>query len=843
LTVVGGECPTQMIVTVQTNDASVKPHVLYVHPDTWDWDYDPIGYCSNASCIYMERMIDDPTIWRGVLDLPTQDCGKITVFANALGECEQIDIHSTYVWSRYITNALGTNGVHWVPGYVAADTSFYYLNASAYVPSGSGVEACLLLAPGTDAPTVSADQARFMTMLERTNYYMNPIAGDNDIDFNDGYYLSATIDYDDAALIEAAGSEVRAAAIEPYLTVRLYDAMHEDFGHWEGTDITHITVDAEANRVSFMTNELECEDAFYALFAPTWDAPVAVLSFTPDSPYPGRWNYTDRDPIIIADLNTTGIEEIDSTTVEIWIGKDGEQQQLVAAWMPDGGDPDTDPDHWARGDGELVIRQKNLEGTMFEVTYYHTTQQPWWLEHGWHTLNIMYKTDGVDEWVELPAGAPGARFFVDADPPIIEFHGGWTDNPVLHNVSGYLNPAQMENMLTVYFYDDDAGLLVRPTDIECDDCEECDCNLRGIKYDLWLVHDEDDQVEIDEIEERLLLHSGTADELIPYMIPPYHTPSEVDSLEGNYYTPDDTLIAGLPIMAGGVTHDIGDGDVIEVVIYSKKRIEQYGDYTTGCEGGLIIVPNTDGVQDTLGTFWIDCYVDHNSRMHIYEQGVLDWAGNAGSEYVEQRFIVDMTAPTVELISPAGGFTEPSESFCFEAQLVDAGSGGATAEVVMMGPDGAEIEITDFEIAGDIISGCVEGGLDMGRYSLVVMAADMTGNTAVVSVPIIVESRTLAMSETYIYPNPVNPDDYEAIIHFNLSRHAEITAKVYDFAGEYVTTIASHEPYAAGVWSDLRWAGQASDGTELANGAYLIRLEAFDGSARKAATIKAVIWRE
>ena len=855
LTMVGGECPDEIVVTVKMDAADQRPQVVYVYPDTWGPD--PIGYCSSAECVLMEAMIDNPQSdgdywWRGVIHVPAPDnCGKLTVFANALycpsgaPECSQVDLHSTYIWSREVTNALGTNGTHTVPGYVAVDdtpTQIDYLHASARVPSGSGVGGCLFLAPTTDAPGTNADQGRFMTMLDRTCYFVNLLGDTSEVELNAGYYMTVTIEYDEASLLAAVdGDAERAAAMESQLTVRMYnlDPGHDwdDYwdGYWEGWEITHVTVDTEANKVTFQAQALECEDSFYALFVPTWDAPVKVLSFTPTSPFPGRWNYTDRDPIIVADLNTTGIEVIDIATVEVWI--DG---QLVAAYIPEAHDG-SDPLHWVQGDGELYVEQKNYDGTMWQLTYRHSVQQPYWLTHGQHTLKIMYKTEwGVDEWIELPDNAPGATFFVDADAPFIEFHGGFTGNPRLQNVSGYLNPAQLENMLTVYLYDDDAGVLVRPTDIECTNCEQCNCNLRGMKYDLWLVHDEDDQMEIDEIEERLLLHSGTADELTEYMMPPYTTPAE--ATEG-FYTPEETLMVGLPIVAGGLPHDIQDGDILEVTLYSKKRIEQFGDYTEHCDAGLIIGPNADGVLDTLGTVWLDCYVDQASRMHIYEQGILDWAGNAGSEFVEQRFIVDMTPPNVVLISPAGGLTEPGKPFCFEVELDDDGAGIASATAVLKGPDGEEIELTSFEIVGNVIRGCVEDGLPMGHYSLVVTATDLTGNTGILSIPIVVESLTLALSEAYLYPNPVNPDDFEAIIHFNLSRHAEITAKVYDFAGDHVATIASHEPYGAGTHGDLRWAGQADDGTDLANGAYVIRLEAFDGSAHKSTTIKAVIWRE
>jgi len=59
----------------------------------------------------------------------------------------------------------------------------------------------------------------------------------------------------------------------------------------------------------------------------------------------------------------------------------------------------------------------------------------------------------------------------------------------------------------------------------------------------------------------------------------------------------------------------------------------------------------------------------------------------------------------------------------------------------------------------------------------------------------------------------------------------------------VSTVSSRQHFSQAGTFSVPWAGVASDGTPLANGAYLIRLEAHDGSAIKTATVKAVIWKE
>ena len=75
-----------------------------------------------------------------------------------------------------------------------------------------------------------------------------------------------------------------------------------------------------------------------------------------------------------------------------------------------------------------------------------------------------------------------------------------------------------------------------------------------------------------------------------------------------------------------------------------------------------------------------------------------------------------------------------------------------------------------------------------------------------------------------------------------SKTSDVTIKVYDFAGEYVTTLMTNErmdPSSPAVM----WGGTASDGTKLANGAYIVRVVASDGARTEEANLKVVIWRE
>ncbi|MBD3237175.1 MAG: hypothetical protein GF330_10750 [Candidatus Eisenbacteria bacterium] len=814
LTVIGGSEDCSMLVEVQMADATQVPHVMWVEPDPIDDGGDP-------ECIEMTQMIDDPTKWRGAFDMEDSDCGQFTVFANALSD-GMIDLHWTHTWSYEVTDELGTNGVVMTPGYVAdvPDTT-YYLYGTAMVPPGSGgMSGCLLVAPA-QMPMLNADEQTALSPLDRTSYHIGMIC-DYDAP-GAGFWMTASIEYDDAALLAACdGDSALAAEKEMLLTVRRFDTYDDEA--WTAKYIEQVTVDPENNKVTFViTDTDDYEENVYALFAPAWGGPVVVRSFTPDSPYAGRWNYTNRAPVIVADLNgeygNPEDDYIDEESIEVWI--DG---NLVAT------------ESWVQGDGDggdLDIEEKNEAETMYQIIYTHATEREWWLEEGWHTLNIRFKNhdgDHGDDWAwnELISSAPGARFYVDATPPTLEFWSGWTDNPVFDNqgayeIEGYLNPTNDYDYLTAFVYDAGAGPVVCPTVVDEDD----DDDLFGMKYDLWLVQqDEDDEREIDEIEDRMLLHTGTCDEL--FLDPPLVSSDP----ELAAYMPDDTLLVGLPTVGGG--HGISDGDILEVVIYSEKHME---DWIEGfdCQTDIVYI---DG--DTLSVY-VDCFFDLDNRVHVYDRGIMDWAGNYGSEYIEARFVVDMTPPSVELVTPAGGQVEPGEEFCFEVALDDGGAGVESASLMLVDADGTEIEITEYTLDDDGLSGCIEGGLATGNYSLVVEVADMTGNTATINVPLAVQSAVLAVDNAHLVPNPYNPNEYEASVCFDLSRNADVTIRVFDFAGEHVST--NHLGMRpAGVY-EVPWNATTANGTALANGAYMIRIEAEDGSGTKAATVKAVVWRE
>jgi flagellar hook assembly protein FlgD len=437
---------------------------------------------------------------------------------------------------------------------------------------------------------------------------------------------------------------------------------------------------------------------------------------------------------------------------------------------------------------------------------------------------------------------------------MVEFHGGWVGNPLLSNVAGYIN--QTDAMLTVRMKDEGSGIFVRPQrqeyvyDEDCDgeidpedlredpilDDEECYIAIDwGIKYDLWRVDGEDEQADIDEFEERELLHQGTADELLPYLDPPLYG-------TGDTYDPSDELMVQLPIVGGG---RIADGDILEVVVYSQKTRTVLGEGPgLGCD-----VVDTLTIGGELFYILEGCWFDFLSQQRIiYQQGVMDQTRNYGSAYVEQRFIVDGLSPVCTFNLP-GATVDPAAGLVFDVTVADSGVGldAGSVTVKITTPDGTVIELDpdedEYQVVGDRITGKIDPPLDKGDYTITIEAKDRLGHTCTTSKTVTAEASLLTLDGAFGYPNPFNPDDGDGVlrIQLNMSKSSSVTAKVYDFAGEYVTTLLSSEEL--GTSGVIEWDGRTPDGTEMANGAYIVRVVATDGRRTESTNVKVVIWRE
>jgi hypothetical protein len=793
-----------VVLTVSTADPSEKPKAIAVSED--------LEGNTSEEIVDFVKKVDSDVTWTGVLSLAgIANCGEMNISVTALAEgptyatpdTVDIEMQETLIASYQVTDALGTNGVVSIDG------------LSVFIPSGCGVDGCLLLAP-TEPPTVSYDQGLYVSRFGHV-YDIEWTSGGGPFDL--GYNALVTMTYDDADL-EALGLEGNEALIMP----RWLDQSGDDYDdeYWSAVGVTHVAVDKVNNIVTFRAAGLDAPvlggsesesgvGSIWSLFVPTKDAPVTIVNFEPWS-----FGFTDRSPVILAYLYDYSGEGIDEDEIEVLI--DG---RIVAA----------EGTGYVLGNGDLDCFQVNNDGTVYEVTYEHSTRPVDWLTAGQHTLNIRFRSYETDTWVELDPAAFGATFGVDRTAPTIAFHGGFISDPILRNIAGYISLGNP--MLRAWAYDNESGIHIR---------EEHSGNVYdwddGIKYDLWLVDWEDDQNDIDEIEERVLLHQGTADELVPYLDP---------ALEE--YTPSDSLRVSMPIVGGGA---IDDRDILEVTLYGIKEIEQNSDGP-----GL-------GLCTQLDTLWVGnvplmlcdgMYFDMNSQeMHIYIQGWRDEVGNSGSAYVEQRYIVDTSGPTVELLAPKDGdCVSPTEGVTLHFRVTDIGSGFDTRAGMMtaavQGPDGAlTVGAPTFSngTVKVVVTASDEEPLSFGTYTGVLTVKDKLGNVTNTPFHFTVCTNNLEVLGPKVFPNPFNPDgeagNNTARLTFTLGRPADVSVEVYDFAGDKVASLMSRVTKPAGP-VEVLWGGETDDGGDLANGVYIIRLTVKDGTRTESMNLKAVIWRD
>jgi len=858
------ESTGNMIVTVDMATADQAPRVIMLREnngsaiDTYPSGDNPVNYSPGVADVGLVRSLNDNTVWRGAIEIADRDhCHNYKICVTALdgeaGIAKWIDLTGAYVNEYAVTTSLGTNGVVMTQ---AHDSLGVYVDVH---PGAVTDDGCLLVSP-TWAPLVGHDQAMNITPVDNSAYHLELRSQDDyGIEFNHGYEPLVTIKFADLG-DEAEGN----------LTVRRWNEGQTNndgtTGAWTQSGISQIQVDGVNNTASFRIGDIgfvENGAAFggggdfgdygnvFQLFTLSDSAPVLFSSVWPASPYVLDW-WTDADPVITTYLRDPGGEGVDTEEIEVLI--DGE---YWATWLTGHGEAD-----WIRGNGYANVDIVNAGGSVAQLTYYHSNYSRDWLADGEHTLTVRFRTT-AGEWLD------GTQtFYVDRTSPYIEFDGGFVANPDIINAQGYMNPAG--DSLQVSLYDGGTGIMVKPDrlwflpDFDCDgqldpdelqfdaspyeynpqaggyyddcdypgdpDCEGCYHKVDwGMKYDLWLVDIEDDQNDIDEIEERILIHQGTADELVPWINP---------RLE-NYTPADDTLRVPVPVLGGGM---IGHSDILEVTWYSEKTIERYSDgtgYDIGC--------GIDTVHVNGSVFYVydsDCQYDRESQeMHIYEQGILDWAGNTGSKYVEQRFIVDMMPPDCQILSPSSTVS-PTGDLDIHVVFVDDGAGineGSIA-ISVVDPEGNAVDITDLNIENGVITGSVAGPLTQGEYTVNVSASDRLGNDCNTAKSVSSQTALLTMTEAYSFPNPFNPAESNGTIQFTMSKPGDVTVKIFDFGGDYVTTLLSKEPYSGGAVA-VEWGGEAADGTDLANGTYIARVVVTDGAQTQETNLKVVLWRE
>jgi hypothetical protein len=244
----------------------------------------------------------------------------------------------------------------------------------------------------------------------------------------------------------------------------------------------------------------------------------------------------------------------------------------------------------------------------------------------------------------------------------------------------------------------------------------------------------------------------------------------------------------------------------------------------------------------------------------YAKSIQDCVHNTGSRFLEQRFIVDSSAPTVEVTSPGVDcdlsddvtpttFPTPDGDYTFVAEISDgSGIDPETVEIEISGPecgddeDSDEVNIEDVDISEDQISFVIpDEELCVGQYRITISGSDNLGNDFTKTCILTVGGTINAVSDIKAYPNPFDPKDSDVTLSFNTEHEANVKVAIYDWNGDQVRTIDAGS-LTPGQQS-ITWGGDAEDGTPLANGVYLVRIEANDGSRTVTEVLKVAIWRE
>ena len=837
----GIDFTTQGLITVHTTNARVSPFVIVVAEDNTGLIEEDIPE--------MNRRIDDGTTWTGDLapwytslyNLDPTEGARITVFASAHAKrgstselAPRIDMVSKTWYIHQVTPIAGSNGV----AGINHDANPTDDNFAFEVPPGAFDDNVGMLLDTVNRPVTPTEQDLYITAFGPTYrvYFITDDWDDCDGCANDeGWQSHGWMTYDDTDPAIRNESEI---------TIRRWSG-----SEWTAEGLSHIEVDSLANVIHFTFDPNASDEG---MLTPIFSA-VTGDRFSPLSvqAYPYWRGFTDQDPIFKGIL-TNPTEAIDPGTIRLFVdGREVAARRGSSNWI-------------LYNNSWLDIEQVDSDGRRYEVTFGWPCDNITELQGGMHTFEVWFSDYtrsayfGVDQpWY----------FEVDRTPPTIILNGAFVGDPQQNTTPAYVGSET--NAITVKLIDNGAGVLFREDRIDDDDyshywwddvedyCAIARYSLlydewfwennipiqfdqdNSFKYDLWVVDPDsaDDQSSIDEIEERTLLHTGTADELWPNVL---------------FSEDGDTLTVPLYILGGG---RIKDGDVLELVLYSKRyeiqpltSLNEVLDWLQGV-GGYYYENSPSG-------WWIDF---STKRLVQYASSIQDNVGNAGSRFVEQRFIVDKSAPSVEVLSPgvscdgtpANVPFEPTTDYFFNANFTDGSNGSgiepSSVTVTISGPvkegdEDGKVTITNLEVTDDKVSFVIpQSELLVGQYRIRIKGEDKIGNKFDKECVLFVGGNTNSLANAYAYPNPFNPGTTDVSFTFENARPSDVVITVYDWNGDKVRTI--HAGQVPAGQNNIKWGGDTEDGQPLANGAYLARIEANDGRRTVTQVLKVAIWRE
>lgn len=278
---------------------------------------------------------------------------------------------------------------------------------------------------------------------------------------------------------------------------------------------------------------------------------------------------------------------------------------------------------------------------------------------------------------------------------------------------------------------------------------------------------------------------------------------------------EDTL-GVMTVRACDIAMDIHDGEMLDVVLYSDRDCYE-------CD---------DPYYDEWGNETDEVPYSYNRGVfdRVYDESTCGLGGTGQTNYTKpiwRRYMVDGTPPDAELL------TSPSAAE-IQIRLGDAGSLLDETSITIT-EDGEEVDPDKWTYENGILYYTpTKRGVEV-----VITVRDGVGNLRTFTFG--TEGRVLEITEAENYPNPFDPEvDGVTDVYSHLSKSAYVTAKIYDFAGNYVATLTEEEMMSK--VEGLSWAGTDDDGNPVSNGVYFCHIEANDGSKVTTADVKIVVLR-
>ena len=212
-----------------------------------------------------------------------------------------------------------------------------------------------------------------------------------------------------------------------------------------------------------------------------------------------------------------------------------------------------------------------------------------------------------------------------------------------------------------------------------------------------------------------------------------------------------------------------------------------------------------------------------------EVAISDNVGNTGWESFN-NWDQDAEGPVIKLLS------EPSaRPMIFSITDTLAGVDWLT---LVFDEDGNPVETVDL----DTTAGTIEYTPPTSGLTVKISVSDNAGNASVETFT--TEEEVLVLKHPHNYPNPFDPRNENTYIVVDPSKRAYVTVKIYDFAGEYVTTVGQANRTVSPGSDELIWNGTTDGGTRVATGTYLCHIKARDEDGAVAtAVIKITVLKQ